>query len=160
MIFIWYSLNKRYFCLAITNLRKLRRTMATSKVEYSGDLGTVCTHLKSGAKISTDAPVDNNGKGAAFSPTDLMATSYASCMLTIIGIHCDTNDLPFLHGTAEVTKIMGDHPRRIERLEISMDLTGNGWDAAICERIERLAKACPVAFSVHPDIDLDIQFTF
>lgn len=134
--------------------------MATSKVEYSGGLGTVCTHLKSGAQISTDAPVDNNGKGAAFSPTDLMATSYASCMLTIVGIHCDKNDLSFVHGTAEVNKIMGDQPRRVQRIEIALDLSGNGWSEEICERIARVAKACPVAFSVHPDIELDIQFTF
>ncbi|MDC0100175.1 OsmC family protein, partial [Crocinitomicaceae bacterium] len=67
--------------------------MATSKVEYLGGLRTKATHLKSGSEIVTDAPVDNNGKGEAFSPTDLMATAYASCLLTIIGIFCANHDL-------------------------------------------------------------------
>ncbi len=134
--------------------------MATSKVEYSGGLRTVSTHLKSGVQISTDAPVDNKGKGEAFSPTDLMATSYASCFLTIIGIHCEENGVNFVNGTAEVTKIMGDQPRRIARLEIAVDLSGNGWNDELCQRIERVGRACPVALSVHPDMEVQIEFTF
>jgi len=134
--------------------------MATSRVEYNGNLRTTCTHLKSGQQIITDAPTDNNGKGEAFSPTDLVATAYASCMLTIIGIHCDKNALSFEHGTVAVTKVMGDAPRRISRLEIALDLTGNGWSEEVCERIQRVAEACPVAQSVHPDIEVVVTYKF
>lgn len=134
--------------------------MATSRVEYNGKLRTTCTHLKSGQEIITDAPTDNNGKGDAFSPTDLVATAYASCMLTVIGIHCDKNGLSFENGHAEITKIMGDAPRRISRLEIALDLSGNGWDEALCERIKKVGEACPVAQSVHPDLEVAITYNF
>lgn len=134
--------------------------MATSRVEYNGKLRTTCTHLKSGKEIITDAPTDNNGKGEAFSPTDLVATAYASCMLTIIGIHCDKNGLTFDNGNADVTKVMGDAPRRISKLEIALDLSGNGWDEQVCARIQKVAEACPVAQSVHPDIEISITYKF
>lgn len=134
--------------------------MATAKVEYSGGLRTKCTHLKSGEQIITDAPVDNNGKGEAFSPTDLVATAYASCMLTVIGIHCDKNNIPFNNGTAEVNKVMGDAPRRISKLEIIIDLSGNGWDEGTCQTLKRVGETCPVAKSVHPDMELSIEFKF
>ncbi|MCR9172225.1 MAG: OsmC family protein [bacterium] len=134
--------------------------MATSRVEYNGNLRTTCRHLKSGQKIITDAPTDNNGKGEAFSPTDLVATAYASCMLTVIGIHCDKNDIAFKNGHADVTKVMGDAPRRIARLEITLDLSGNGWDEELCDRIKRVAEACPVAKSVHPDIEIEMTYRF
>jgi uncharacterized OsmC-like protein len=134
--------------------------MATSRVEYNGKLRTTCTHLKSGQQIITDAPTDNKGKGEAFSPTDLVATAYASCMLTIVGIHCDKNGHSFENGTAEITKIMGDAPRRIAGLEIELNLSGNGWDDTLCERIKRVAEACPVAHSVHPDIEVTIKYKF
>ena len=134
--------------------------MATSRVEYNGKLRTTCTHLKSGQEIITDAPTDNNGKGDAFSPTDLVATAYASCILTVIGIHCDKNGHSFENGHSEVTKIMGDAPRRISHLEIALDLSGNGWNEALCERIKKVAETCPVAESVHPDIEVAITYNF
>jgi len=134
--------------------------MATSRVEYNGGLRTTCTHLKSGRQFITDAPTDNNGKGEAFSPTDLVATSYASCMLTIIGIHCNKSGLSFENGIAEVTKIMGDAPRRISRLELELNLSGNGWDEETCDRIKKVAEACPVAKSVDPDMDVSITYKF
>lgn len=132
--------------------------MATSKVKYSGDLRTECTHLASGSVIFTDAPTDNKGKGEKFSPTDLVATAYASCMLTIIGIHCQENGINFSHGEAEVSKIMASSPRRISGITIEMDLRGNGWDEETIQRIIRVAEACPVAKSVHPDITIDIRY--
>ncbi len=134
--------------------------MATSKVDYNGKLRTTCTHSKSGQQIITDAPTDNNGKGEAFSPTDLVATAYASCMLTVIGIHCDKNGHAFENGAAYVTKIMGDAPRRIAELEIDLDLSGNGWNEDLCERIQRVGEACPVAQSVHPDIKITVNYKF
>ena len=95
--------------------------MATSRVEYLGELRTKCTHLKSGTEIYTDAPVDNNGKGESFSPTDLVATSYASCMLTIVGIYCEKNEIELKGATADVTKVMDASPRRIGALSIDID---------------------------------------
>ena len=102
--------------------------MATSTVKYLGGLRTECTHLQSGTVIHTDAPTDNHGKGEKFSPTDLVATAYASCMLTIIGIYCNEHGYSFENGSATVTKIMTPPPRRIGKLVIDMDLSGNGWD--------------------------------
>jgi uncharacterized OsmC-like protein len=134
--------------------------MATARVEYNGNLRTSCTHLKSGTQIQTDAPTDNNGKGEVFSPTDLMATAYASCMLTIIGIYCEQNNLSFEHGTADVTKVMENAPRRISEIVIRMDLTGNNWTTKESERILKAAEACPVAMSVHPEIKVTIEYIF
>lgn len=134
--------------------------MATSKVDYLGGLRTQCTHLKSGEQIFTDAPTDNNGKGEAFSPTDLVATAYASCMLTIVGIHCEKNEIRFEHGHAQIHKFMGEAPRRISKLMIEMDLSGNGWDLELQERIRKVAEACPVAKSVHPDMEIEFQYIF
>ncbi|MDG1741721.1 MAG: OsmC family protein [Crocinitomicaceae bacterium] len=134
--------------------------MATSKVEYLGDLRTKCTHLKSGKEILTDAPVDNNGKGESFSPTDLVATAYVSCMITIIGIYCNSNRISFEQGTAEVTKEMGSNPRRISKITIYMDFSDNKWDAATQEKIIRAGEACPVAKSVDPSMELEFNYNF
>lgn len=134
--------------------------MATARIEYLGKLQTKCTHLKSGVQFVTDAPVDNNGKGSSFSPTDLVATAYVSCMITIVGIHCEANGLNFTHGVGEVTKIMASGPRRISELEIELDLSGNGWTEEQQHRIRHAALACPVAKSVDPDMKVEINFTF
>jgi len=134
--------------------------MATSKVEYLGGLRTKCTHLKSGVEIVTDAPVDNNGKGESFSPTDMAATAYASCMITIMGIYCDQNDLNFEHCTAEVNKIMGTDPRRISKLEIEINLSGNGWDESTQEKVRRAGETCPVAKSVDPMMEIEFKYQF
>lgn len=132
--------------------------MITSKVKYTSSLRTECLHMGSGSVIHTDAPKDNKGKGEKFSPTDLLATAYASCMLTIIGLHCEDNELSFVHGEAVVTKVMASAPRRIAELKIELDLRGNGWDEKTAERIIRVAEACPVAKSVHPDIKIEIKY--
>ncbi len=134
--------------------------MSTARVEYLGELRTKCTHIQSGTEIFTDAPVDNNGKGEAFSPTDLVATSYASCMMTIIGIYCSQHGLSFSHAQAEVTKVMTDAPRRIGEIVIELDLSGNNWTEQEQEKVLRAAKACPVAKSVHEDITIVFDITF
>ena len=134
--------------------------MATSKVEYLGNLRTKCTHFGSGTEIITDAPLDNNGKAETFSPTDLVATAYASCMMTIIGIYCQSNTINFDKATAEVTKIMGSNPRRISGVEIYLDLSENGWDEIQQEKIRVAGEACPVAKSVHDGIDITINYHF
>lgn len=132
--------------------------MATSEVNYIGHLRTSATHLASGTIIETDAPVDNHGKGERFSPTDLVATAYASCMLTIIGIFCQEHGYSFENGKAKVTKIMATEPRRIGEIVIDMDLRGNGWDELTFEKVIRAAKACPVAQSVHAGMTISLTF--
>ena len=134
--------------------------MATARIEYLGGLRTKCTHVRSGTEILTDAPVDNHGKGEAFSPTDLLATAYVSCMISIVGIHCNENNIEMIGGTGEVTKVMGSGPRRIERLEISLDFSMNKWEEEIKARIIRVAEACPVAKSVSEMIEVDIEYIF
>jgi putative redox protein len=134
--------------------------MATTTIKYLGDLRVECVHEKSGTKIVTDAPVDNNGKGSSFSPTDLCATAYLSCMVTIIGIYCDKNDLEFVHAEGSVDKIMASGPRRISRLEINLDLSGNNWSNEERQGVIKAAEACPVAQSVSSDMEVDIKYQF
>ena len=134
--------------------------MATARVEYLGGLRTKCTHLRSGTEILTDAPVDNHGRGEAFSPTDLLATAYVSCMISIVGIYCNEHGIEMIGGTGEVTKSMASAPRRIDRLEIQLDFSMNQWDESIQERIKRVAEACPVARSMNELIAVDIAYTF
>lgn len=136
------------------------KLMATSKIEYLGGLRTKCTHLKSGTEILTDAPVDNHGKGEAFSPTDLVATAYISCMMTIVGIYCNTNNIEMVGGTGEVTKEMASGPRRIERLGIELDFSMNNWSEEIKEGVIQAAEACPVAKSVSEMMVIDIEYIF
>ena len=134
--------------------------MATLRIEYLGGLRTQATHLKSGNTIVTDAPVDNNGLCEAFSPTDLVATAYISCMLTIIGIYCDKNGLKFKNGHGSVNKIMASGPRRVSRLEIELELSGNGWSEEEQQSVIRAAEACPVAKSVNEEIELEFKYSF
>ena len=134
--------------------------MATAEIEYLGNLRTKCVHLKSGVEIITDAPTDNNGKGESFSPTDLVATAYVSCMFTIIGIHCNSFDLKFESGKATMTKSMGSAPRRVTKIEIDMDRSGNDWSTEEQGRIVRAAEACPVAKSVHSDMEIVFNYKF
>ena len=94
----------------------------TSKVTYNGSLRTTCLHLRSNNEFITDAPVDNNGKGEAFSPTDTVATGLASCMLTMMGIKARDLEVDLSGSTAEVTKHMAANPRRISKIEVKLEL--------------------------------------
>lgn len=132
--------------------------MYTSTVKYLGDLRTECTHEKSQTKIITDAPIDNNGLGSAFSPTDLLATSYASCMLTIMGIYCNNHGYEFKQGSANVTKIMSAAPRKVEKIIIEMDLKGNNWDEKTSQKVISAGKTCPVALTLENNVE--VEFTF
>jgi uncharacterized OsmC-like protein len=134
--------------------------MATSKVTYKGDLRTSSVHLKSGKEIITDAPTDNHGKGEAFSPTDLMATSLANCMLTIIGIAANSHHFNIDGATAEVTKIMAENPRRISEIIINLQFPSNNYTEKEKAIIENAAKTCPVHYSLHPDIIKNITFSY
>jgi uncharacterized OsmC-like protein len=130
----------------------------TSKVVYLGDLRTECTHIQSGTKIITDAPLDNQGKGEAFSPTDLLATSLASCMMTIIGIYCKNHEINFDSCTAEIEKIMGINPRKVEKIVVHMDFTGNNWDSSTLEKVIIAGKTCPVAKTIEDSVQIEFNF--
>ena len=132
--------------------------MSTSVVTYSGNLRTTCTHLSSGKTIITDAPVDNHGKGEAFSPTDLVATSLASCMFTIMGIYCQQHEISFHHAVATVTKIMGANPRKIDKIEIRISLEGNDWDELTRKKVIQAGKACPVAKTLEGNVAIEFIF--
>lgn len=134
--------------------------MKTVSSSYVGNLRISSVHTQSGTVIETDAPVDNHGKGTRFSPTDLMATAYLNCMITIIGIFCDNHKLKFERCKGSVEKIMASNPRRIGQLNITLDLSGNDWNENEKKRIEAAAKACPVAQSAHPDMIINIEFNY
>ncbi len=120
----------------------------TSKVTYKGKLRTEAVHLKSGNSIITDAPTDNHGKGEAFSPTDLAATSLASCILTIMGIAADKRDIDISGAAAEVTKVMASDPRRIARIEINITMPARDYSTSEKKVLEKAAHHCPVGLSL------------
>ena len=133
--------------------------MPTSKVTYLGDLRTSSIHLQSGSEIISDAPLDNNGKGEAFSPTDTVANGLATCMFTVMGIKARDLNIDFSGSTAEVIKIMAAEPRRISEIHITftMNLAADEKTKTI---LERTAETCPVNFSLHPDIKRVIVFNW
>ena len=131
----------------------------TSKVIYQGNLRTECEHIQSGNKFITDAPVDNNGNGEAFSPTDTVATAMASCMLTIMGIKANEHNLDIKGTFAEVTKHMEANPRRISKIDALVTVKGELTDRDKT-LLENSAKTCPVIQSLHPDIIKNIIFTY
>ena len=133
--------------------------MATATVKYLGGLRTHNEHLKSGSTFITDAPVDNNGKGEAFSPTDTVATGLANCMLTIMGIKAAQMNIDLEGSTAQVTKTMASDPRRISQIEIDFKMTAT-VDAKSMKILEAAAHNCPVHHSLHPDIEKNITFTW
>jgi uncharacterized OsmC-like protein len=133
--------------------------MATSKVTYLGDLRTSSIHLQSGSEIISDAPIDNNGKGEAFSPTDTVANGLASCMFTMIGIKARDMEIDLSGSTAEVTKIMAADPRRISEIHVTFN-----FNALVDEKtktiLERIGNTCPVHYSLHPDIKKVIVYNW
>lgn len=133
--------------------------MITSSVAYKGSLRTVSVHLRSGNEIITDAPVDNNGKGEAFSPTDTVATALASCMLTIMGVKANAKEINIEGATAEVTKTMGVNPRRITKIEVNFKLPFD-FEEATKTILERAALTCPVYYSLNDNIEKDIIFNW
>ena len=131
----------------------------TSKVIYLGNLRTENIHQKSGNIYITDAPIDNNGKGEAFSPTDTVATALANCMITVMGIKAATMHVDMKGTTAKVIKTMASDPRRISKIEIVLDFPFEA-DAKIKKILEQTAKTCPVHYSLHPDIEKEITFNW
>lgn len=131
----------------------------TSKVVYTGSLRTEATHLASGSIIETDAPVDNQGRGERFSPTDLVATALASCMTTIMGIAARTHNINIDGTSCEVTKIMVANPRRIGEIVVSIHFpTTEQYDDKQKKILEHAALTCPVIESLHPDCKKTVSF--
>ena len=133
--------------------------MVTSVVFYSGDLRAESEHLQSGNKIITDAPIDNEGKGEGFSPTDLVATSLANCMLTIMGIVARRHEVNIDGTRADVEKIMGTEPRRITEIQIEFYFPGN-YDSKTKTILEKAALNCPVAKSLAESLQQSIGFNY
>lgn len=133
--------------------------MSTSKVTYLGNLRTNCEHLASGSSFITDAPIDNNGQGAAFSPTDTVATGLANCMLTMMGIKARDLEVNLEGSTAMVTKTMAANPRRISKIDVILELP-SGLDSKAKKILENTANTCPVHQSLHPDIEKNIVFNW
>ncbi len=128
-----------------------------AKVEYKGGLRIKSTHLGSGNEIITDAPLDNNGKGEAFSPTDLVATALADCAITVMGIRAVQEGFDLEETWAEVEKIMASNPRRIQGIKIDIHLKSN-CDAKMRKILEGIGLNCPVAKSLSPDLEQDLSF--
>ncbi len=134
--------------------------MATSKVKYLGNLRVQNTHIASGKEVITDAPLDNHGKGEAFSPTDLLCTSLASCMLTIIGISAENHSFNIDGAEVDVTKIMADSPRRVSKIIIDFHFRDNNYSEKNKKIIEYAAYNCPVILSLNPEIVKEVNFNF
>ena len=132
----------------------------TSTVEYNNELRTTCVHLQSNQNMITDAPTDNMGKGEAFSPTDLVATALASCMLTVMGIKANQLDINLGGTKALVEKKMISNPRRIQQVNVSITFPENNWPENIQKSLQNVAVNCPVAKSLHTDIKQNVQFNF
>ena len=132
--------------------------MVEIKIDYEGELRCSAQHVPSGGKISTDAPVDNQGRGESFSPTDLVATALGTCMATIMGIAARQREINLAGLKIGVKKGMSkDMPRRIARLEVvvSMPLSESHPDAKV---LQGAAMTCPVHHSIHPDIEVDVSW--
>lgn len=133
--------------------------MPTIKTQYLGQLRTQSLHVKSNNTIITDAPIDNQGKGEAFSPTDLLATSLASCMLTIMGIKANSLNVSMDGTSCIITKLMSPSPRKISEIIIEINFKGNFTELQKDE-LKIAAHSCPVALSLHPDLKQTVIFNF
>ena len=132
----------------------------TSRVVYKGGMRTTCLHLRSGSDFETDAPVDNHGKGERFSPTDLMATSLATCMITVMGIKARSMGFDLDGVEVEVEKIMKQEPRRVGGINLFFTIPGSLLELGQKEKdiLMRTGINCPVQFSLHPDIEVIIDW--
>jgi len=132
----------------------------TSTVVYNGELRTTCTHLQSGNHFETDAPVDNNGKGERFSPTDLLATSLGTCMITVMGIKARTMGFDLDDVKIEVLKIMKADPRRVGGINLTFHIPSKLVEIEEKTRniLKNTGETCPVIKSIHPDIEVNIDW--
>lgn len=130
------------------------------KVIYEGDLHCEAVHIKSGSVLTTDAPPDNHGKGASFSPTDLLCTSLGTCVMTIMGITAAAKGINLGKIEATVEKIMAENPRRVAQINIDLTIENRGLSNREIEILKNAAFDCPVAKSIHPEINQVFNFNF
>jgi|SRR6476469_5169388 len=134
--------------------------MNTATARYAGQLRTEATHVASGNVIQTDAPTDNHGRGEAFSPTDLVSTALGACMMTVMGIVAERHQLDLQGTTFSVTKHMStEGPRRIMQIDVAFQMPASLADSDRA-LLERTARTCPVALSLHPDIKQVVSFSY
>lgn len=135
--------------------------MASFSTTYLGELRCSNLHENSGTEILTDAPIDNKGKGSAFSPTDLCALSLTTCIITTMGIYAQLKEFEIPEITARTQKVMGTDPRRIVKIvsTIKIKLQPEATERQM-EGLRRIAHTCPVAKSLHPDIEQEVQISF
>lgn len=131
----------------------------TSKITYLGELRTTSVHLQSGTEILSDAPTDNHGKGEAFSPTDLVANSLGTCMVSIMAIKSKDLNVDLIGSTVEITKIMNPEPRKIAKIIVVLNMS-IATDEKTRSILERVAMNCPVLLSLHPDIEKEVTFNW
>lgn len=134
--------------------------MATIETIYLGELRTEAKHVLSGNTLITDAPLDNQGKGEAFSPSDLLSASLGSCMFTIMGIAAQEHGIDIDGSTCSITKIMASEPRRVSEIQIQFNFPPINYSDKQKIILERAAKNCPVAKSLHPDLVQNVKFNF
>ncbi len=134
--------------------------MPTIKSSYLGNLRTQSVHLQSGTELLTDAPVDNNGKGEKFSPTDLVSSALGSCMVTIMGIVAERNGVSLDGLSWEVTKVMQASPRKIQEIVVDFHWDNPVEDGAMIQKLKNAALTCPVALSLDPAIKQTVNFDF
>jgi uncharacterized OsmC-like protein len=134
--------------------------METARTIYKGDLRTEALHVRSGNKITTDAPPDNKGKGEYFSPTDLVATALGSCIFTIMGIAAREHGFSIDGASCRITKIMAENPRRVGEIQIEYDLTGQAYSDKQKKILEYCVKTCPVALSLNESIHQNVKLNF
>tara|TARA_B000000557_G_scaffold60129_2_gene46970 strand:+ start:818 stop:1225 length:408 start_codon:yes stop_codon:yes gene_type:complete len=127
---------------------------------YLGGLRVSSTHLASNTEIITDAPVDNNGKGESFSPTDLVATALGTCMITVMGIYAEKNGILMPNVYSRTNKVMSSTPRKISKLKIEIIFGDNQLSEVEKQCLKDVALNCPVAKSLHPDLKQEIEFIF
>jgi putative redox protein len=132
--------------------------MVSMTGKYLGSLRTQDIHLKSNSKILTDAPTDNNGKGEAFSPTDLVCAALSSCMMTMMGMLADREGIDLTGLTAEVTKVMVSNPRKIGEIQIVFTHTELKATEIQKQKLKNAALTCPVAYSLNESIKQTIEF--
>lgn len=134
--------------------------MPTATGQYLGQLRTRAAHSASGESFITDAPIDNQGRGEAFSPTDTVCAALSACMMTLMGIYANREGIDLSGLRTEVQKHMESNPRRIGKIEINFFWPNPVASAHQIEMLKKAALTCPVAKSLHPDIIQDVQFDF
>lgn len=134
--------------------------MEIAKIIYEGELRTVATHLRSGKTVMTDAPVDNKGKGEAFSPTDLVSTALGSCMMSIMGIAANEHQIPLGRIEGTIGKHMAANPRRIAQVDVHIKIEDKGLTDKQKKILEHAANTCPVAKSLSAEIIQKVEFEY